>query len=816
MQALTSPSRTVVLVRPPTVMGRLGGLNTHHPLNLGYLAASLRQAGWQPRIWDYEVERWTEASFLERVREARPVALGFTFQTPYWGAIRRLARLTRVASPRTLLVAGGPHATAVPVETLEGQPELDVVIRGEAEQVLPRLCEALPDRSFADVPGIAWRGEDGEIQLGPAGAPVEDLDGLPMPARDLMPLARYRRRRGLGRVASPGISRPGLAGTQLFTARGCFAHCTFCAHTVVSDHGTRPRRVRRRSEESIGPEVAWCVDRLGFNHFSIEDEIFPLNDAQLASVCRIFGRHRVTWNVNARVDMISRRRLALMARAGCLKVELGVESGSERLHRLLGKRLDLDRAVRAFRLAREAGLLTTAYLMIGSHPSEGPEDLAATRRFVERARPDFVSFTIAAPYPGTELRRQLEARGLLADDDFDTYRYYDTTPSWRTERFSSEALVREQRRFLRWFYLHPGRARHELGRLRRGSTRYWLGAGWEALRFLARPGGARSPAREPAAEATPQAQAVSPPTRALLGARGASGLAPEEVVDRYRAHHVGGLASVASLLGCDLDVRAAQGAWLTTADGRRVLDAHASYGAVAFGHNHPRLLEAARRALTDPDLGLQGPVPSRWIAALAHDLTAIAPPGLERAVFYSTGTEAVEGALVIAALASGPERTLRVGFDRGFHGKSAGARAVGGIPLERRGFPPTGETQLLPFGDLVEAERFLDREGARVQAVVVEPIQSNGGLRLPPPGFLRGLAAACRRVGARLVVDEVATGLGRTGRLFACEHEGVSPDLLAVSKTLSGGLVPISAVLVHRRLAAALDRSTGASHLSTT
>jgi putrescine aminotransferase len=823
MHVLSDRSRAVVLVRPPTVIGRLGGLNTQHPINLAYLAASLRAQGWAPEIWDYEVEPWSEAAFQQRLRRLQPLALGFTFQTPYWRAIQRLSQLTRAASPETVLIAGGPHATAQPRETLAGQPDLDVVVLGEAEWILPDLCQRMADRDFAGLAGIAWRDSGGQIHLEAPGAAVADLDALPMPARDLLPLGLYGGRRGLRRAATPGIARAGLNGTQIFTARGCFSHCTFCAHMVVPDHGAKARRVRRRSEESLSPEVAWCVEHLGSNHFSIEDDIFPLNDTQLAEVCRIFTRHRVTWNVNARVEMVTQRRLSQMAAAGCLKIEFGVETGSERLHKLLGKRLDLEKAERAFRLAREAGLLTTAYLMIGSHPTESREDLEETRRFVQRARPDFVSYTIAAPYPGTELRRQLERRGLLGDDDFETYRYYNALPSWRTEHFSSEALLQEQRRFLRWFYLNPRRIAQGMKRVHRGSASYWLGAASEALRFLAVPPSVR---RDHSDKTTlsgsaggkalgPPVVPARPPVR-LLGRSGAAGLSFDAIDSHCRAHHVGGLASVAALLGCDLDVAKASGSWLTLADGRQVLDAHASYGAMALGHNHPALVQAARETLSGLDSGLPGPVPSRWVAALAHDLTAIAPEGLTRAVFYSSGSECIEGALVIAAQAGGPGRTLRVGFEGGFHGKSAGARSVGGIPLERRGFAAVGETLLLPFGDLARAEAFLARTGSRVQAVVVEPIQSNGGLRIPPQGFLRGLAAACRRTGALLIVDEVATGLGRTGRTFACEAEGVVPDLLCVSKTLSGGLVPLGAVLVHHRLASNLDRSSRASHLSTT
>lgn len=301
----------------------------------------------------------------------------------------------------------------------------------------------------------------------------------------------------------------------------------------------------------------------------------------------------------------------------------------------------------------------------------------------------------------------------------------------------------------------------------------------------------------------------------LLGARGARELAASEVTELYRSHHLGGLARVASLLGASLDVVDSDGAWLVLADGTRVLDCHASYGAVAFGHRHPALVEAARRALSEMATGLPGLLPSRSVAALCHDLVAIAPHGIASAILYNSGAETIEGAVVLASLAQG-KRDLFVGFDGAFHGKTAAARTLGGIPNERQGFHAWGRTETLPFGDLDALFDLFAARGREVAAVVVEPIQSNGGVRIPPEGFLTAVAEQCRRAGALLIVDEVSTGLGRTGRMFACEAEGVVPDMICISKGLSGGLVPVGAVLVHERLASVTSKTGTASHFSTT
>ncbi len=301
----------------------------------------------------------------------------------------------------------------------------------------------------------------------------------------------------------------------------------------------------------------------------------------------------------------------------------------------------------------------------------------------------------------------------------------------------------------------------------------------------------------------------------LLGFDDATRLSADAVAEVYRDHHFGGLNRVAALLGANIDVASAKGPWLSLSDGSRIFDAHLSNGAVAFGHNHPRMLEAARNALDYGGVGLPGPVPSRVVAGFCRDLTRIAPEGMSRAILYNSGAEAIEGALVATCLAQG-RRDLFVGFEGGFHGKTAGARSMGGIANEKRGFPGWASTEVLPYADLDAASSFLAREGRRVAAVVVEPIQSNGGVRLPPAGYLSGLAEACRRAGALLVVDEVSTGLGRTGLLFECQRDGVVPDLLCLAKSLSGGLVPVGAVLVGDRLAKVMASATTASHFATT
>ncbi|HEV7528441.1 MAG TPA: aspartate aminotransferase family protein [Solirubrobacteraceae bacterium] len=261
--------------------------------------------------------------------------------------------------------------------------------------------------------------------------------------------------------------------------------------------------------------------------------------------------------------------------------------------------------------------------------------------------------------------------------------------------------------------------------------------------------------------------------------------------DRYLNPQMG---RILRTLGFDKVWRGGEGAHLIDADGERYLDLFGGYGVFAIGRNHPEAVAAVQEAMAArtgnlPQLGV-----TLLSGVLAEALLARAPDSVAAMVPANTGTEAVEAAIKISRAATGRVRVLYA--EHAFHGLTLGALSLNGDASFRDGFGP-----LLPgcdpvtFGDLDALERELAR--GDVAAFVVEPIQGKG-VNLPPADYLQGAQALCRQAGALLVCDEVQTGIGRTGRFFALEHWGLQPDLICVAKALSGGLVPIGAVLVSR------------------
>jgi ornithine--oxo-acid transaminase len=247
-------------------------------------------------------------------------------------------------------------------------------------------------------------------------------------------------------------------------------------------------------------------------------------------------------------------------------------------------------------------------------------------------------------------------------------------------------------------------------------------------------------------------------------------------------------------LGVDRSWRGGEGAHLIDDRGERYLDMIGGFGVFAVGRNNPRVraqLEAALAAETGnlPQLGV-----TLLSGVLAEQLLARAPASLQAALLANSGTETIEAAIKLARAATGRARVVYC--EHGFHGLSTGALAVNGNAEFRERFGPLlPGCDAVPFGDLAALERELERGDAA--AFLVEPVQGKG-VRLPPEGYLRGAQELCRRAGTLFVVDEVQTGLGRTGRFLACEHWDLQPDMLTLSKALSGGYVPVGAVLAAR------------------
>jgi len=256
--------------------------------------------------------------------------------------------------------------------------------------------------------------------------------------------------------------------------------------------------------------------------------------------------------------------------------------------------------------------------------------------------------------------------------------------------------------------------------------------------------------------------------------------------DRFLAHNYHPL---------DVVIASGEGAWVTDVDGRRYLDALAGYSALNFGHRHPRLLAAAHAQLDRVTLTSRA-FRSDQLGPFARDLARLT--GKERILPMNSGAEAVETALKTARRWG--EQVKKVPADRGeilvmdgnFHGRTTTIISFSGDPESREGFGPfTPGFETAAYGDLGALRAAVTD---RTVAVLLEPIQGEAGVAIPPAGFLRGVRDLCREHGMLMIADEIQSGLARTGLTFACDHEDVVPDIYVLGKALGGGIVALSAV----------------------
>jgi len=262
-----------------------------------------------------------------------------------------------------------------------------------------------------------------------------------------------------------------------------------------------------------------------------------------------------------------------------------------------------------------------------------------------------------------------------------------------------------------------------------------------------------------------------------------------DVFDNYSEHVNPYLASFLQFAGFGVEVYG-EGCYIEDHQGRRYLDYLGGYGTFALGHRHPKVIAAVKDQLDS--LAMSGKAFfSKPAADLAAELTKIAPAGLQYTFFSNSGTEAVEAALKFAKVATGRSRIIStIG---GYHGKTLGSLAVTGRKKYRtRVEPLMPGVEFVPFGDVDAAVGAIDDQTA---AFIVEPIQGEGGIHVPPDGYLRAIREACDRTGALMIADEVQTCIGRTGAMFGCDHEGVVPDIMTMAKQLGGGVMPIGATM---------------------
>jgi anaerobic magnesium-protoporphyrin IX monomethyl ester cyclase len=366
------------------------------PLSLSYLASVLIREGIEVRILDFLVIRYHPTKLRRELEEFRPHLVGATCVTLNYPVARRMLRVCKAFDPHIFTVIGGPHVTFDADETLLRSPWIDAVVIGEGERTLVELASAVREgRGIHHVPGIAYASE-GNVVKTPTRALIEDLDQLPLPARELLPVARYR---ALGTTCT------------VITSRGCPYSCIFC-----SGHRMFGPKVRFRNSGLVVDEIERLQRDFGLAKVNIVDDTFTVNRRHAEAVCEEMLRRnlKMRWSVFARVDGISADLARLMNRAGCEWVLFGVESGDEGILRTIKKGITPEQVQCAVKTVTEAGINVFNSFILGL-PGESPETAHRSLAFGDELYQKYgakYGFHMLAPLPGTALYEKAKDYGI--------------------------------------------------------------------------------------------------------------------------------------------------------------------------------------------------------------------------------------------------------------------------------------------------------------------------------------------------------------------------------------------------------------------
>lgn len=413
------------------------------PLGIASLSAVLRRVqGVEPFLCDMSFQKNPFAGLSRMLSTAKPDLVCITVLTPQLGAALESVRIIRREAPGAFLAIGGPHATVLPEETLEASGA-DLVYAGEGETAFPLI---LGGADPASIPGSCVM-RDGHPERTPGLLLVDDLDALPVPDRSLFDMDRYFRSwYSMDRVD------PGLKGTSVMATRGCPFGCTFCQPTLSEIFGAK---LRKRSPAPIVDELEALVETYGITAFMFEDSTFILDKAWVHAICDEMKARRLklSWCCNVRADLLDEDLLSHMKDAGLAKINMGVESASQRvLDDIYSKGITVAGVVRALEMARRMGVRVQGYFMLGA-PGETLGEMRSTVAFAASMPFDDALFDITTPFPHTELWNR--TRHLVTKDyaDFDCFHncVYDLEgiEPGMVERLKKQAFWR--------FYLHPSR-----------------------------------------------------------------------------------------------------------------------------------------------------------------------------------------------------------------------------------------------------------------------------------------------------------------------------------------------------------------------
>jgi radical SAM superfamily enzyme YgiQ (UPF0313 family) len=433
-------------------------------MGLGYLAGSVLAHGYHADIWDAAVEEDVE-SFEGRLARDPYEIVGISAPTPLIVSAWEAAATAKKRGSITIL--GGPHLTLMPHESML-KPQVDLVVRGEAEQTIIEIMHALekdqglrpptprlfnPAAGWGNILGLSWRDLEGKIHHNPDRPLADDLDAIPFPAHHLYKIERYTNLNPL----TDGLD-PDARAYTIVTSRGCPYKCTYCSKPITGDTW------RGRSVDNVIAEWRWLVEDLHATEIGLTDDIWNLDRQRAKDLCRALIDNRlnhVPWVTihGMKVNNTDQELFSLMKAAGCKRVGFGVENGDDwMLRHVIKKGQTVDMVRQAFRWTKNAGLQSMGFFIFGM-PGETEESMEKTIQLALELDPDLAHFMMAAPFPGTEMWDILEKHGDVFSHNMDWSQIaiQSDKAHFAFGDLDKETIERKWHEAHRRFYLRPRR-----------------------------------------------------------------------------------------------------------------------------------------------------------------------------------------------------------------------------------------------------------------------------------------------------------------------------------------------------------------------
>lgn len=419
----------IALIFPNYLLRKKFGETLDPPLGIASIAAVFEKKSYDVSIIDANAENLTIDEIHSRLIKLKPDVVGISCNySPLHNPTLEIAAMVK-SEFDTPVIVGGNHATAVAEYILSCSHDIDFIVRGEGEAVLPDLIEALLHKALlSHVKGITYREEDSIVSTHHAPL-IANLDDLPIPAYHLLPMDKYSR-------------------YNIIASRGCPFNCSYCASNVIFK-----RKVRYRSPKLVVDEIEYLLQNYGKKHFWFSDDTFISNPKYTNSLLDELIKREIdiTWSCLTRVDVVNKELLKKMKNSGCSYISYGIESGNQEMLNKMGKKITIDEILTTLKLTYEVGIEQYGFFIVG-FPGESWETIMDSYRLIYQSKLNGAAFNILIPLPGTRLMNELIKTNLIKLDEInwdylfartsrETYESYSAELASRWTEVSSEELI---------------------------------------------------------------------------------------------------------------------------------------------------------------------------------------------------------------------------------------------------------------------------------------------------------------------------------------------------------------------------------------